>query len=76
MVFGANGVISMLLAAMVHAGVIISQHHQISPTAHLVKLELDAAVSGYVREGQLVERRQQQLHEREEGLQGGDVVVA
>ena len=46
-----HGVISMLLAAMVYAGVIISQHHKMSPTVHLVKLELDAAVSGYVREG-------------------------
>ena len=43
---------------------------------HLEKLELDAAVSRDVRQRHLVERRQQQLHVREERFQLQLVVAA
>ena len=43
---------------------------------HFEKLQSDAAVGGYARERQTVETSQQQLHVREEGFQGCDVVVA
>ena len=43
---------------------------------HLEQLELNAAVSAYVSQRQLVEPRQEQLHVRQEGFQGCDVVVA
>ena len=36
---------------------------------HLEKAELDAAPRAHVREGQLVQGREQQLHEGEERLQ-------
>ena len=42
---------------------------------HLEQLELDAAVSLHVCEGQLVESRQQKLHVREERFEGACVVV-
>ena len=44
--------------------------------AHLVELELDTTVSGYLTQRQLIETREQQLHVRQEGIQGDSVVGA
>ena len=42
----------------------------------LENLQLDAAVGAHVREGQLVEARQQQLHVRQKRFQAAHVVIA
>ena len=56
-----------------YAHVTSPHHHHAS---HLVKLKFDAAVSGHVHQRQLVQRRQQQLHVRQPGLQHSLVTAA
>ena len=60
----------------IHANTLYPSHPSTFIDIHLEKLELDAAVSGDVRQRHLVERRQQQLHVREERFQLQLVVAA